>query len=275
MKIVFVVPAFNEEKNIGRLLRNLQAVAGEVVVKLIIIVDDGSTDSTALIAEEGAGAIPVRVVKHSRNMGVGQVFRTGFLEAIRVVDNDDVIVTLEADNTSDLRILPEMVERIRAGSDIVLASCYAPGGGLVGSNGLRKLLSGVANRILRAIFPYPVVHTYSSFYRVYRPAILMAAMSHYGSRFIVEPGFVCAVEILLKIALLPARVEEVPMILALGERTGPSKMRIVRTILGYIGFIVRNFRLRWAMHAKDVRGPTSLLESDRVASTDTILNGSK
>lgn len=252
MNLVVVVPAYNEEDNIGTFLDRIQTLPEHLHLQRIIVVDDGSVDNTRVIALSYADRLPVRVQSHQRNQGVGQAFRTGFAAALEVAQPLDVIVTIEADNTGDLGILPEMVRQIGDGSDLVLASCYASGGGIQGSNWFRMLLSKAANLILKIAFPGPKVATYSSFYRAYRSEILRRAMLHYGDRFIEEPGFVCMVEVLIKISRLTDRITEVPMLLSIDERIGNSKMRVFRTIVGYLRFIVRDFSLRRKSHPKDL-----------------------
>ncbi len=80
----------------------------------------------------------------------------------------------------------------------------------------------------------PRVCTYSSFYRVYRAPFLEYALRSYGVRLIEERGFVCVVEMLLKFGLLNARISEVPLRLDGQRRKGASKMKVLRTIRGYV-----------------------------------------
>lgn len=232
--IFFIIPAYNEEANLPELLFSIKrwSIARDEACQLIAV-DDGSTDSTARILEAFAD-LPVKLVRHGVNRGVHEVFRSGFSAWTQLpFSNRDWVVTLEADNTSSLAILDTMLAQARWGDDLVLASCYAPGGEVVGTNLLRRFLSFCANLILRCTPGMPAVSTFSSFYRVYRASFLAHALNSYGPRFIEEEGFVCVVEMLLKFALLQARISEVPLRLDGTRRKGQSKMRIVRTIRGY------------------------------------------
>lgn len=241
MNLIIVVPAYNEEDNIGVFLDRIQTLPKHLPLRQIIVVDDGSVDETRVVALSYAGKLPVSVESHEGNQGVGQAFRTGFAAALKIAQPYDVIVTIEADNTGDLGILPEMVRQISQGDDLVLASCYASGGGVRGTNWWRMFLSKAANLILKIAFPKPKVATYSSFYRAYRPEILHRAIEIYGNDFIEEPGFVCMVEVLIKISRLTDRIVEVPMVLSVDERIGSSKMRVIRTIISYFRFIMHDF----------------------------------
>ena len=74
-----LIPLYNEEEFIGTLLqRVLDAPLPDGMERQIIVVDDGSTDGSAEIAEEAAGAHPdlIRVIRHARNQGKGAAIRT-------------------------------------------------------------------------------------------------------------------------------------------------------------------------------------------------------
>lgn len=240
-QLLFVVPAFNEERNVGRLLESVCALDLPGYRPALLLVNDGSTDRTREVVMGFAPRFPVDAVDHPTNLGVGQGFRSGFAAALARLGDDDVVVTIEADNTSDLGILPAMLRQVEQGSDVSLASCYAPGGTVKGTTPLRMLLSKVANWIIKAFCGVSEVHTYSSFYRAYRVAALRRAVARYGDRFIEEPGFVCMVEVVVKLHRMKMKLTEVPMILDGGQRKGASKMKVLRTIRGYAHFAWRNF----------------------------------
>ncbi len=233
--IYFIIPAFNESANIPVLISSLKewSQARNELVHLIAV-DDGSTDGTA----EMFGScrdLPVTVVRHPVNRGVHEVFRSGFRAWSELpAGRQDLVVTLEADNTSSLEILDVMVSHARGGDDVVLASCYAAGGEVVGTNLFRRILSFCANLILRCTPGMPRVRTFSSFYRIYSGSFLTYAMQCYGARLIEESGFVCVAEMLLKFAELKARISEVPLRLDGSRRVGASKMKVLRTIRGYL-----------------------------------------
>jgi dolichol-phosphate mannosyltransferase len=238
--IYFIIPAYNEAENLPELLASLRDWSESRSERChVIVVDDGSRDATAKIAGSFR-ALPVTVVRHEVNRGVHEVFRSG-LEAWSQLPcgRDDLVVTLEADNTSSLEILDPMVKQARRGHDVVLASCYAPGGQVVGTNLYRQLLSLCANLILRCTPGMPRVYTFSSFYRVHRAPFLQRALHCYGARLIEEQGFVCVVEMLLKFGMLKAAISEVPLRLDGNRRKGASRMKVLRTIRGYFSLFLR------------------------------------
>lgn len=251
--IIIAIPAYNEEGNIGSLLERIAALGNNPAEYRVLVVNDGSTDNTANVIKSFQNRMPITVLNHETNLGVGQAFRTAFAAVCEMAGPEDIIVTMEADNTSDLVTLKDMISQVEQGGDVVLASCYAKGGGVVGSNIYRISLSKAANLLLR--FFYPIgVRTYSSFYRAYRASALRRVTELYGEHFIEEPGFVCMVEVLVKLHRLGLNIAEVPMILDGRQRAGLSKMRVTHTILGYFNFIIRDtvqqLKFRWHSTAR-------------------------
>jgi dolichol-phosphate mannosyltransferase len=205
----------------------------------LVVVNDGSTDGTKELVESYAKRFPITLLNHDANKNVGQVFRTGFQYVLSQAGPDDIIVTKEADNTGDLDILPTMLKNIENGYDFVLASCYAKGGKIIGTTADRRLLSFVANTMLKVCFPMRGINTYSSFYRAYRAESLKKAFEAYGGRLIEEDGFVCMVEMLVKLRRLPVKIVEVPMVLRCNLRKGASKMKKRQTMAAYLRLIFK------------------------------------
>lgn len=112
MRVVAVVPAYNEAGTIGSVIDETSEYVDETVV-----IDDGSTDETATIAREH-GAI---VVSHAINTGVGGAVRTGYLYAIR--HDYDFVVQIDADGQHDPTYIPTLLETAKD-NDIVIGSRY-------------------------------------------------------------------------------------------------------------------------------------------------------
>lgn len=243
--IFFIIPAYNEEKNLPYLLESTREKMDCLKLPYkMIIVNDGSTDGTKKIAESRMKQYPITLLNHDTNMNVGQVFRTAFHHILKEAGPGDVIVTKEADNTSDLGILEEMLKKIDSGYDMVLASCYAKGGKITGTTIDRIILSSVANLLLRISFPMKGIRTYSSFYRAYKYESIKKAFDHYGDKFIEEDGFVSTVEMLIKMNRLGIVMTEVPMVLRCDFRKGSSKMNKSQTMLAYFRIIAKEFGKR-------------------------------
>lgn len=239
----FVVPAYNEETNIKTLLEKTRAFAESLKEEYqLIVVNDGSTDATMRILAEYQKKMPVVILDQVTNKGPGEAFKRAFKYIAEKAGESDIVVTKEADNTSDLGVLSKMLEKINSGYDLALASCYMAGGGVEGTNIYRKILSSGANMLLRIISPPALrgIHTYSSFYRAYRASLIKRACDFYGDELIEEKGFTCMIEMLVKLARLNIKIAEVPMVLRGDLRKGRSKMKTGKTIAAYLRFIYGN-----------------------------------
>jgi dolichol-phosphate mannosyltransferase len=235
---LFVVPAFNEEANLPRLLDDLASRPDLFQPSSrLIIVDDGSSDGTADVAEQYSGPLRVELLKLGKNQGPGAAFRAGFASALDGSSDEAYVVTLEADTTSDLDALPEMIARAHAGADLVLASVHG-GGRMVNVGVVRRILSAGAGWVVRRALGVEA-HTVSSFFRVYRASMLRLAADRYGDDLIREAGFACKAELLAKLTRLGARVQEVPVDLDGSRRVGESKMRVFPTLRAYGRLVLR------------------------------------
>lgn len=237
--IWFVIPVYNEAENLSNFIETIQGIVKDGKGSLVFI-DDGSKDNTLQVLESYSKAFPVTTLKHNSNLGVHEAFKTGFTFVLEKAGITDTIVTLEGDNTSDLSILPHMLELLRDKYDIVLASCYAKGGCITKTSLFRVITSETANWLIRIFFPMGKLRTYSSFYRAYRFLALKKAFEHYNGKLIEEKGFVCMVEMLVKFLAMGLKVTEVPMVLDTSKRKGKSKMKVFHTAWQYLAFIAKN-----------------------------------
>jgi glycosyltransferase involved in cell wall biosynthesis len=121
-KLVAVVPAWNEEGAIGRVVDEIKAFDAHATV---VVVDDASTDSTADVAE-AHGATVLRLLF---NVGIGGAVQTGFRYARD--EGFEVAVRLDGDGQHDASELPKLLQQIHAGmADLVIGSRFVdPGGG--------------------------------------------------------------------------------------------------------------------------------------------------
>jgi dolichol-phosphate mannosyltransferase len=230
--IRFVIPAYNERENIPNLLADLAPRVRDLGAR-VIFVDDGSTDGTSEAIEEHSDGMPVAVVRHTVNRGLGTAINSGLRAALGESQDDDAIITLEADNTSDLDDLPRMLELFAAGNDVVLASVYAPGGQILGVAPWRLAASRAVSNVFRYAGGLQQIHTLSSLYRIYRAGTLRRAAETYGYLLVREPGFAANVELLLKLYNAGARVAEAPTVNDWSRRLGTSKMNLRPTVLAY------------------------------------------
>jgi dolichol-phosphate mannosyltransferase len=229
-----LIPALDEAANIERVFKDLMATCAGVGQLRVILVDDGSTDGTGDRARIAAHGVDLIVLRHETPQGPGQAFATGFKSIAGTVDEDDFVLTIEADNTSRLEIVELMMRRLEEGYDAVLASPYAYGGGILHTNPFRVGVSHVANAFVKEFLGIHGLLTVSSFFRLYRGSAICRLQTHYGPEIVERAGFECMVELILKMVYLRMSISEIPMVLDSGRRAGPSKMNVVRTAAGYL-----------------------------------------
>jgi dolichol-phosphate mannosyltransferase len=203
----------------------------------VIVIDDGSTDDTSDLVRSYRGKLPLRLIRFDENRGPGAAFRAGFEAALDHCPIEGLVVTLEADTTSDLDSLPRMLAHASADADLVLASVHG-GGHMHNVSALRRAMSMGASWLVRSMLGIDA-HTVSSFFRVYRVSLLRAAIEHYGDELIREHGFACKAELLVKLSALHARVIEVPVDLDASRRIGKSRMKVGPTMMAYGRLMLR------------------------------------
>src|SRR5438067_4832887 len=120
MKLVVTIPALNEENTIAQVIKGVPRNIPGITEVEVIVMNDGSTDRTAQIAER-AGALVINLVGRP---GLGQVFRTGLERAMRRAA--DIIVNIDADmqfNPADIRklVMPLLEDR----ADFVTCTRFA------------------------------------------------------------------------------------------------------------------------------------------------------
>jgi dolichol-phosphate mannosyltransferase len=235
--IYLLIPIFNEEGNVANLHRELSSVLpGEE--KMFVFSDDGSSDKTIELLNSHFSNTNFTILSDAINRGPGYAFNVGFEWVLANSKNieDDIVITMEADCTSDITILPHMLNINKMGYDLVLASVYAQGGGFDSTSFVRKFLSAVANLLFRFLFDLKVL-TLSSFYRVYNVSLLHKIKQN-NDAIITEYGFICKLEILVKAIKQNARIIEVPMMLKSKNRVGKSKMKVLKTTMAYFRFLL-------------------------------------
>ena len=233
--IYFLLAAYNEQDNIAGVISDIGANYGNVPFK-IILVDDGSTDETFAIAKNSALKFPgcLAVIRHEKNSGLGSALKTGFDYLFKVIQPDDIVITLDADNTHPLYVSKSMVEKTMGGAGIVIASRFCKGGKEIGLTLGRKFLSRLARGLFSIMFPYRGLKDYTCGFRAYRGDLLIKLHKTFGDKLITQTGFPAGTELLLKSLALKPAIEEVPLALRYDLKKGKSKIKILKTIRAYL-----------------------------------------
>jgi dolichol-phosphate mannosyltransferase len=264
-KLYIIVPVLNEAENLERLFHSFRQFAAEIrdtYEPLFIMVNDGSTDETSALSHKLATGLNFTLLDHATNQGPGKAFGTAFKHLAKIVREDDLVVTMEGDNTSRRELLKQMLVRSREGYDVVFASPYLYGGGITNTSSLRVILSNIANVFVKEFLGIHGIVTMSSFFRLYRGTTILQLQAHYGAEIVERAGFESMIEMLLKMIYLGMTISEIAMVLDTSQRAGKSKMKIVRTILGYLS--LWGDKGRWQSTVKETRAAYSTSRSQHV-----------
>ena len=235
-KFFVIVPVLNEVENLDKLYTSVFQLKEEFANfdLVFILVDDGSTDGTAKRATELSKGLTFVLLSHEKNLGPGKAFATAFAYLENKLSSEDWVMTIEGDNTSKLELVKQMFVRTKEGYEVILASPYMYGGGVTNTTTFRVILSQVANAIIKEFIGIHGILTMSSFFRLYSGNSIIALQKYYGPKIIERNGFESMIELLHKMIYLKLTISEVAMVLDSSLRKGKSKMKIMKTIFGYL-----------------------------------------
>lgn len=167
MKISIVAPMFNEQENLKVTLDKIKNELSKNNISSyeIIFVNDGSTDDTyekAKLLEKSNENL--RVIGYEINQGRGKALRTGINHA-----NGEIICTIDFDLSYHESHITRMISELEENPtlDVILASCYMPGGNVIGVPKFRLFISKTANLLYRFAFS-PRIYTSTCVVRAYR-----------------------------------------------------------------------------------------------------------
>ncbi len=166
-KSVILIPTYNERKNLANLVRRI----GEKIQTDILIIDDGSPDGTADLADSMRKDYPgLHVLRRTRKDGIGNAYKAGF----RWVFERDytVILMMDADLSHDPEALPLFMEQIRH-HEAVFGSRYLKGVRVFNWSFGRLLLSKFSNEFIRFMLGIPSTDTTTA-YKCFRRGTLEA-----------------------------------------------------------------------------------------------------
>jgi len=160
LRNLVIIPALNEERFIGPVISEVGKLNDDID---ILVVNDGSKDRTADIAEE-MGAM---VIDHTYNLGYGAALQTGFRFAVNT--GYEYVVTMDADGQHEPESIPELFSCLRAtGADVVIGSRFSGGSYRMGF--IRRIGAWIFAAVARAYTGYRFTDPTSGFQLLNRTA---------------------------------------------------------------------------------------------------------
>ncbi len=229
MRLLVVIPTYNEAENLPQLVSALFALPLDLGV---LVVDDNSPDGTGEIAEALKARFPgrVEVLHRAGKSGLGPAYLAGFQKALQM-EGVAAIAQMDADFSHDPAVLPQMATLLENDqADLVLGSRYVPGGRLDEAWPLwRKGLSAFGNFYARAILRMPV-RDVTGGYRLWR----REALANLPLARVHAAGYLFQVEMAYLTHKLGFRIAEVPIYFQ-ERRWGQSKMSFAIQVEAAIG----------------------------------------
>jgi dolichol-phosphate mannosyltransferase len=236
---LIVLPTYNERDNIETVLRRVRFV---VPAAHVLVVDDGSPDGTAELAEQVAHELRgISVLRRAAPTGLGNAYRAGFRWGL--ARGYEVLVEMDADLSHDPLVLPELLHTVAAGADLAIGSRYVAGGGTKDWPWARRMISRNGCRYAQTMLGLPARDATSGF-RAYRADALRAL----DLDQVQASGYGFQVEMTYRVARNGGRVAEVPI--EFRDRVaGTSKMStriVVEAFLLVTRWGVRDRLIRFA-----------------------------
>ncbi|MGD0880452.1 MAG: polyprenol monophosphomannose synthase [Acidimicrobiales bacterium] len=167
MDVLVVLPTYNESENIDHVLRRIRAALPDATV---LVVDDGSPDGTADMAEIlGKELGRIEVLKRPAKSGLGSAYRAGFRWGLD--RGFDACIEMDADLSHEPEALPSLVAPLVEGKELVIGSRYIPGGIIPNWAWHRRLLSRGGNLYASAVLGLQVADATAGF-RAYAASLL-------------------------------------------------------------------------------------------------------
>lgn len=174
MKVVIIIPTYNEKENVGPLIDVLQKnVFPKIDPKWsmsILIVDDTSPDGTAdEVRKKMKEFKNVDLVLNSQKVGLGGAYMKGMTYAIEKM-NADLLMEMDADFQHDENLIPAFLQKIDEGADMVVGSRYMKGGSIPRYWGAsRKIISIGGNLFIRLMMLDTKIHDWTTGFRALKP----------------------------------------------------------------------------------------------------------
>lgn len=236
MKVVIIIPTYNEKGNIERLIHTLQE---DIFPKIenhqmhIVVADDNSPDGTGKVVEN--------LLKKYKNLhlikGEKQGLGAAYVRAMSIVIeklNADVMFEMDADLSHDPKKIPEFLQKIDKGYDMVIGTRYSQGGSIPKNWGVhRKLFSIFGNLLVRAILMRFWIHDWTGGFRALKKEVFLKEKKELTA----FRGYTFQVSFLHKTVRDGFKIAEVPIHFT--DRTlGRSKIAPKEYIVDLLNYVI-------------------------------------
>jgi len=235
MKVVVLLPTYNERENILTLLDALHLEAKKIQNHdlTFLVIDDTSPDGTSDLVRTYMKEHKDTHIILGKKEGLGKALLRGMTYAVESV-HADILIQMDCDLSHDPTRLPYFMKAIDDGADFVVGSRYIQGGSIPDNWGLhRKIFSVVGNAIVRFGLRFPKTHDWTGGFRAYRKKYYEL----FHKEMVAYSGYVFQIAFLHKSVKAGAKVVEIPIHFT-DRLYGHSKIapaEYIKNVLYYVG----------------------------------------
>jgi len=236
MRIVHIIPTYNEKENIGKMIEIIENISGHNRSwdNQILVVDDHSPDGTEVIVKNYMKRYKNVYLLSKNKEGLGRALILGYEYAIKNL-HADIVVPNDADFQWNPHDFPKLVEKIEKGYDVSVASRHVAGGKVIGWNWFRKLNHDISNYFLATLVAgVDQVHDHAGNFKAIRVKNILDKVD---LKAMQNAGFSFQLHILYELSKTGAKFIEVPVTFS-ERRYGKSKIGFnryyIRDIIEYI-----------------------------------------
>jgi len=234
VKIIIIIPTYNERENIGALIEALERAVNRASTT-ILVVDDNSPDGTADLVKKTRKQENNIAILEGEKEGIGRALQRGIDYAIEKL-SADVIVQMDADFSHDPKDIPRLLAEIENGYDLIIGSRYIKGGALPADWGLhRKILSWGGNLLVRLLTGIWGIHEFTTNFRAFQVGLYQKMqtqnLAFADNTFL--PAFV------VEAVRVGAEIKEVPIVFY-DRKKGKSKIEVAKYVPHLLKFCLQN-----------------------------------
>lgn len=207
MKIVIVIPTYNEKDNIEYIYTEISKYPSKNNSISLLFVDDNSPDGTSSVVKQLQKKDKNIYLLSGQKNGLGAAYVRGFDYAIKEL-KADVVFEMDADGSHKPQYIPEMINAIEEGSDVAVGTRYIKGGSIPSNWGLdRKIQSALGNIVARLILLAPQFHDMTTGFR----ATKTTALSKVDYHHLLSNRFSYKIHLFYALYKSGAKIKEVPI----------------------------------------------------------------
>jgi glycosyltransferase involved in cell wall biosynthesis len=221
--IYICIPSYNEAPTIGLLLWKVRRVFADFPREYqLLVLDDGSQDTTPEVLERYTRVLPLTVVRHAERRGYAGSVEELLRLAVERTDRPkrDAAILMHADFAHGPHFIPDLVRRIESGADIVIAQSKLEGE----PSRSRRLVRRLAPVLLRGVVSVPGVSDVVSGFSIFRLVTLRNAFRTQRAPLLTTQGWAANAELYDRAARHARRVETIPAVERGDLRQRPSRL---------------------------------------------------